>query len=159
MNSKPSPEEIKVFQTIFNFMELSKRMTREGDPPDGTSVNAEGTVGSTRFRILAVDSQILSEMPASVAEGFKKVPDENSVLSLDVPATGHVRVWMRLSELNPKVGRYLFIEVIPDLHEIKSDPDGKSARCYRRIMAMIAAYANSINPAAWKEFVRTAKTV
>lgn len=120
------------------------------DPQDGDVTKVDAVFGSTKIKFNSIDEEILRNIPDELREKIKTIPDHMAIFSSCNPEPGRIQVWVRLKELNPKLGRWYFWDVTADPSEIQFCPEGRSANAFYRVIGQIQAYGEYINK---KEFV------
>lgn len=123
------------------------------DRQPGDIEKREVTRGSTRIIVNYKDSEILAAMPDTVSDNARLKKDAGVFMAMECPKDGHLMVWIRMTELNPTLGRWVYFEIITNISELRHCPKGESARAYREFMAIIGAYASHIDHEAWANWV------
>lgn len=133
---------------------LSEKLTYELPPQEGDIMEIEHKIGNSTYRFSGIDENVKASMPPDVQAAVALAPDNLSMFLLKCERPGHVRGWIRKQELNPKLGRWLFLEIDADPNEVMRNPNGEVACMYQNVIGLLAAEAYEYNPDVWHEFAR-----
>ncbi len=139
------------FYTLRGVIKRTGRMDNpehQQDPPDGTTMRCESSVGSTRWIMSQIDDEIIPLLPSR-----KHAPQfysNNVGIILTVPEEGHYDCFLR--QMPTKIGQYTMIRLWFCPEEIRRAPYGDPALAYRRIMTVIAAQAAEVDEAGFRRW-------